>query len=161
MIILTTNAQDAPSCLNWILKCHNVSFISLMNVAGALHGPNGKTRHSYRSSLVLKVVFHSPTSSIWISIWIWWYPQRNSNLENTEDPWIQWRISLNLDIEKWYLTIILLIARLSIHILHVPSFFLTIKVGRTQGLILGRISYFYNKSATIWCKILCSFGFIR
>jgi hypothetical protein len=37
----------------------STSFISLMNVLGAFVNPNGITNHSYKPSLVLKVVFPS------------------------------------------------------------------------------------------------------
>ena len=128
--------------------------MSLMNVLDALHNPKGITSHSQRPSRVLKAIFHSSPGQIRI----WWYPLRRSSLENTREPESLSNISSKCGIGKRYLTVILLTARLSTHIRHVPSFFGTKSAGTAHGLKLGRTSFFCTKSSTKDCKISCSFG---
>ena len=69
MIFLTSaiykyaiKADNNKVSYNWF----STWFISLIDVLGALVKPKGITNHSYRPSLVLKVVFHSSPSKMWI-----------------------------------------------------------------------------------------------
>ena len=109
--------------------------MSLMKVLGALVRPNGITSHSYRPCLVLKAVFHSSPSFMRT----WWYPLLRSILENTTDPLSSSNISSNLGIGYRYLMVMLLMARQSTHMRHVPSFLGTSRTGTAQGLRLSRM----------------------
>ncbi|PRQ22220.1 hypothetical protein RchiOBHm_Chr6g0247871 [Rosa chinensis] len=57
-------------------------------------------------------------------------------------------MSSNLGIGKRYLIVILLMALLSTHILHVPSFFGVKSTGTAHGLMDSRINPFCNNSST-------------
>lgn len=95
------------------IKGLNTWFINLMNMLGALHKPNDITSHSYKPSLILKVVFHSfPCLTV-----IGWYPLFKSSLEHTLEPVSLSTISSNLGIENMHLIVILLIALLYMHML--------------------------------------------
>ena len=61
-------------------------------------------------------------------------------------------ISSSLGIGKRYFIVILLIARLSTHIRHVPSFFGVNNVGTVQGLKLSRMNSLLNNSSTCLCR---------
>lgn len=56
-----------------------------------------------------------------------------------------------LGIGKRYYTVVLLIARLSMHIFQVPSFLGTNNVGTTNGLTLAWINCFSSKLSTCFC----------
>ena len=127
-----------------------------MKLLGALDNPNGITIHSYSPSLVLKAVFHSPHSRIRI----WWYPLRKSiflkylALASTS-------IMLSKHgIGNQYLMVILLIALLSVHILHVLSFLGDNNVGTTQGLMLSLTKPFFISYVTCQLSSACCVGLI-
>src|SRR5712671_3854692 len=65
------------------------SFSILVNVAGALHNPNGITIHSNSPLFVLKPVLYVSSASTWILL----YPAQISNLLNSDFP----RSSLRID----------------------------------------------------------------
>ena len=120
----------------------NTLCISLMNVLGSLINPNGITSHSYNSSFVLKIVFHSLPSLIWI----WWYPLYKSILVKYVDPLKQ---SIKLSIlsnGNLYLIMILLISLESVHILHSPPFLGVSTTSTTHGLKLSLINPLSNNS---------------
>jgi len=77
-----------------------------------------------------------------------------------EAPAIISSMSSNQGIEKRYLIVILLMARLSTHILHDPSFLGVYSASIAQGLKLSRINPFCNNSHTCLCNSACSLGFI-
>ena len=97
-----------------------------MKVLGVLANLMGMTNHSNGPSGVLKVMFYS-SSSLTLN---GWYPALRSILEKHLHPTIWSIISLSLGLVNPYFIVILLIALLSIHILHDPSF-LGVKRART------------------------------
>lgn len=113
-----------------------------IKVLEAFERPNDITSHSKRPTLVLKAIFHSLPGLIRI----WWYPLFRSILENKEAPPNWSRRSLILGIGNLYLIVNLFMAQLSTHNLQDPSFLGANKVGTTQGLKLGCICPFVNKS---------------
>ena len=65
-------------------------------------------------------------------------------------------MSSSLGIGNQYLIVILLIARLSTHIYHDPSFFVVSRVGTPQGLKLSRIKPLVSNSSTCLFNSACS-----
>jgi len=122
-----------------------------MKVLGVLDSPKGITNHSYSPSLVLNAGFHSSPGRILI----WRYPLLRSTLEKFVAPDIRSSISSKREMGKRYLTVILLIAaRLSTHIRHVPSF--GVKSARTaHGLKLSLMNPLSSNSSTC-CNSVCS-----
>jgi len=68
---------------NELVNGHKMSAISLMKVVGAFFNSKGITNHSKRSSLSLKVVFHTSKGLIDA----WWYPDFKSILLKYFPPW--------------------------------------------------------------------------
>jgi len=83
-----------------------------------------------------------------------------SILEKTVAPDIRSSISSRRRMGKHYLTVILLIARLSTHIRHVPSFFGVKSAGTAHGLKLSLMNPLSSNSFTCRCNSACSVGFI-
>jgi len=114
--------------INLPMNAHNTWFIKRINVLGAFVSPNDITNHSYNPCFILNVVFHSSPSFILI----WRYPLFKSILEKIQDPWNSSNMSSSLGMRCLYFTIMLLMARQSTHILHVPSFLGTSRRGTTH-----------------------------
>ena len=125
--------------------------MSLIKVLVALDKPKGITFHLYNPSLVLKVVFHSYPSRMWI----WWYPLHRSILEKYFAPTRTSNMSSKCGIGKWYLMVILLMALLSMHILHIPSFFGVNNVGTKHWLMLSYTNPFCISSFTYLSSFAC------
>src|SRR5712671_2208780 len=79
---MTSSMQclNSPGYLAYIGR--NSSFSILVNVAGALHNPNGMTIHSNNPLFVLKPVLYVSSASTRILL----YPARMSNLLNNDFP---------------------------------------------------------------------------
>ena len=127
--------------------CHD-----LHECLGALVNPNNMTNHSYNQSLVLKDVFHSSLNLIRI----WWNPLLRSIFEKITNPTIISRMSSNLGMGYQYLIVILLIAQLSTHICHDPSFFSVSRARIPQGLELSQIKPLVSNSSTCLFNSACS-----
>lgn len=69
-------------------------------------------------------------------------------------------MSSNRGIGNLYFIVLLLMARLSMHILQVPSFLGVSNAGTAQGLMLSRISSFRTNSITCRLSSSCSAGLI-
>ena len=127
-----------------------------MKVIGALDSMNGITIHSYSPSLVLKAVFHSSPSRIWI----WCYPLRKSillkylALDSTPI------MSSKSGIGNRYLILILLIALIFVHVLHVLSFFRVNNAGTTHGLMISLTTPFFISYVTCRLSSTCHVGLI-
>ena len=117
----------------WPVNGLSTWFINRMKVLGVLDSPNGITNHLYKPSFVLKVVSHSSLGLIRI----WWYPLLKLIFEKILELASMSSISSNQGMGNRYLMVIFLMARLSMHIRQVPSFFGTNMAGTTQGLILS------------------------
>lgn len=115
-------------------------YVIKIKLLGALERPNGITIHSYKSFIILKVVFYSSPSFIWIG----WYPLRKLIFEKIDAPWSWSNKSLSLGIGKWYLIVILFTAWLSIHIRQV-SFFLGAKSAGTAYRLALEVIFFFQK----------------
>src|SRR5215831_9403477 len=100
-----------------------------MKVLGALVRPKGITNHSYKPNLVLKAVFHSSPSLILI----WWYPLLRSIFVKITAPCNSSNISSRRGIGWRYFTVILFMARQSMHILQELSGFGTNNTGIAHG----------------------------
>jgi len=73
---------------------------------------------------------------------------------------VQSSMSSNRGIGNLYFIVLLLMARLSMHILQVPSFLGVSNAGTAQGLMLSRISSFRTNSITCRLSSSCSAGLI-
>lgn len=116
-----------------LLSKRSQNVMTHINVLRALDKPNGMASPSYSHSHILSDVFHSSLGHIQI----WWYTLFKSIFENTLALVIWSNISSSLRIENLYLTTIIFITLLSIHMSQVPSFFGTSKAGTAQGLLLS------------------------
>ena len=87
-------------------------------------------------------------------------PTLRSILEKIVAPDIKSIISSKWGMGKRYLTVILLIARLSTHIRHVPSFFGAKSVRTAHGLKLSLMNPLSSNSSTCRYNFACSVGFI-
>ena len=96
MPIETSEAKETPHlCDRFGLRPTLNNFnLGFMKVLGALVNPKGMTNHSYKPNLVLNAVFHSSPNFIRI----WWYPLRESTLENIVEPLNSSSISSSLGI---------------------------------------------------------------
>ena len=100
--------------------------------------------------------FHSSPSFILI----WWYPLLRSTLLNHCDRDNSSNMCSILGIGYLYLMVMLFTLLLSMHILHVPSFLGTNRVGTTQGLRLS-LTYPLCINSSAWlCNYLVSVGFV-
>lgn len=126
-----------------------------MKVLGALDRPNSLINHSYSPSFVLKVVFHSSTSKIRI----WWYPLPRLFFENNLDPAdisnIS-NISSKCGIGNRYLTVIQLIALLSIPMSWLPSFFACYNSTYTINRLMLSLMNPFVRSSLIFSLIFSS-----
>lgn len=115
----------------------------------------GITNHSKRLSFVLKSVFQSSPGQILI----WWYPLLRSILEKIEAP-PNWSSKYDKrGIGNLYLIAILLIAPLSTHNCHEPSFWGASKAGTMHELRLGWM-WPLSRLCICVCKASYSFGLI-
>ena len=126
-------------------------FINCMKVLCALDNSNGITIHSYSLSLVLKEIFYSCPS--WI--FIWWYQLLKLILLKYLSPYSTSIMSSKRGIGNRYLMVILFICFLSMHILHVLSCFGVNNVGTTQGLMLSLTTPFFISSVTYQLSSAC------
>ena len=142
--------------MNLFMKGCKTWFINFMNVLDAFINPNNMTNYSYNSSFVLKVIFHLSPGCIWI----WWYSLLKSIFEKIValNNWSS--MSSNHGIGNLYPTMISLMARLSIHMRQLPSFFGISKAGTKHGLNLSWIIIFFSNSSIFYLKISLSFGLI-
>ena len=127
-----------------------------MKVLGALDNPNGITIHSYSPSLVVKAIFHSSPSQIWI----WWYPLRKSILLKYLASDSTSILLSKCGIGNRYLMVILLIYMLSVYILHVLSFFRVNNAGTTHGVMISLTMPFFISYFTYRLSSACCVGLI-
>lgn len=145
----TTTNRPMNGCKAW--------FIILMKVLGVLERPKGITSHSKSIYLVLKAVLHSSPGRIRI----WWYLFLRSIFEFFLAEPIWSKRSSKRGIGNRYLTVILLIARLSTHMRQDPSFFEIRRAGTAQGLRLSSMWPLRRRSSTWRHNSPCSNGLIR
>lgn len=130
-------------------------FMVRMKALGALDKPWGMTNHLYQPSRVFNVVIYSSPCRILI----WWQPLRRFIFEKSVAPFNISSMSSDLDMGYLYLIVILLIAWLSMHMHHAPSFLGVRRAGNAHGLILPLTKPFLIQSV-ILCNSSCSKGLI-
>ena len=121
--------------MNFLKKEHKIWVMTLMNVLGAFDNLKGMTNHSYNPSLILKVIFHSSLRGYESDVYV--TKVHFQKKLGSDGPTIMSNKSSSLGMGNLYLTVIRLMARLSTHILQLPSFFGKSNASTTYGLNLS------------------------
>lgn len=128
------------------------SSISLWNVLGGLHSPNGIRFHLNKPNRVQNAVFILSLSATGT----WWYPAAKSRVENQRTPDNASRDSSMRRKGNASLRILLFRSLKSTHRQRLPSFYFTSTMGEAKGLLLSLITH--DSSSWQMCVLAISYS---